>query len=102
MFHKMRLLASNYSEREKVTHPGEVAMLNHILLCGYDYVNNMTQLNLFLPDTAVGDHTNTEFGKRKDICSGGKFQVMLYLDPVFGLSICKSFFRKYFVNLKIA
>ena len=31
-----------------------------------------------------GSHTNTEFRKRKAICSNGKFQVMLYLDPVFG------------------
>ena len=65
-------------------HPSEVAMLNQVLMRGYDYVDDMGQLNVFLPDTATGEHTNTEFRKRKDICSGGKFQVILYLDPVFG------------------
>ena len=84
MFREMSLITSNDTEIEKVTHPGEVAMLNQFLMRGYDYVNNMGQLNVFLPDTATGTHANTEFIKRKDICSGGKFQVMLYIDSVFG------------------
>ena len=84
MFKEMKLLASNDVEIEKVNHPGEVAMINQFLMCDYNYVNGHGQLNVFLPDTGDGNHENSEFIKRKDICSNGQFQVMIAIEPVFG------------------
>ena len=63
MFKEMSLKFSNDLEIEKVTHPGEVAMINQFMMNEYDYPNTDDQLNLFIPDTGDGGHGNTEFTK---------------------------------------
>lgn len=83
MFKEMSIKSANDSYIEKVNHPGEVASINQFLMYDYNYPNTDGQLNLFIPDTGSGDHTNTEYLKRKAII-GKKFQVMLPLDVVFG------------------
>ena len=44
----MTLRCSNYSELEKVAHPGEVATKNQFIMNEYEYSNTDGQLNLFI------------------------------------------------------
>ena len=83
LYNEIKLLDINGTEIDGTIMPGEVSSLNNFQMRDYNYPNTDGQLSFFIPDTGKGDHTNSEFLKRKNIL-GTKFQVQIQLNTQLG------------------